>query len=70
MKFLVCTLLCLFATGGLAQNQLAQKRNRQPISADLTCSPAPCRLPNVKITSGNKVTETAPNQGLPERLAV
>lgn len=61
MKFLLCTLLCLFTTAVFAQGQAAKEGNRQPVSADLTCSPAPCRLPNVKVTSGNKVTETAPN---------
>ena len=61
MKFPACTLLCLLTTGVFAHGQIAKGINRQPISADLTCSPAPCRLPNVKVSSGNKVTETAPN---------
>lgn len=61
MKFLVCTLLCLAAV--FAHGQLAEEvtRPNRTISADLTCSPAPCRLPNVKITSGTKINATAPN---------
>jgi hypothetical protein len=63
MKFFVRTLLCLVAAGVFAHGQLAKEINQsgQPTSADLTCSPAPCRLPNMKVTSGIKVTETAPN---------
>jgi hypothetical protein len=61
MKPLVCTLICLFTAGVFAHGQVAKEINRQPISGDLTCSPAPCRLPNVKVSSGNKVSETAPN---------
>ena len=61
MKFPICTLMFLFTAGVFAHGQLAKETNHQPISPDLTCSSAPCRLPNVKVTSGNKVTETAPN---------
>ena len=62
MKFLVCTLLSVLSIfASFANGQSTQEFSPRTIQPDLTCSPAPCRLPNVRVTSGKKVSDTAPN---------
>ena len=58
MKFLVSTLLTALAIlAGFASAQ----SNVHRVSPAITCSPAPCRLPNVRVTQGNRISPTAPN---------
>ncbi len=63
MKFLVCTLLTfpmLASSFGLGQS-VQERSLTRTIQPDVTCSPAPCRLPNTRVTPGNRVILTAPN---------
>lgn len=54
----VLLLLPFYARGQSAQAEIFSTATIQP---DLMCSPAPCRLPNVRVTQGNKIDITAPN---------
>lgn len=62
MRSLVCTLLCLSFLTVFAHAQLAESyASGREVSAVLTCSPAPCRLPNTRVSQGVKTKLTAPN---------
>lgn len=69
MKFLVCTFACIvlcnvFASSQLTNNADSRFRNG---ARDLSCSPPQCRLPNVRVTSGTKINQTAPNVAISPR---
>ncbi len=63
MKFLVFMLLCLASLSIFAHGQSTKEFHRVDRigPANLTCSPAPCRLPNGRVTQGRNTTSTASN---------
>lgn len=64
MKYVLSAVLLWVAiSASYAHGQSLPERDgrNQAIPAALTCSPAPCRLPNVRVTSSTKVFKTAPN---------
>lgn len=62
---LLLAILVLTAVGSLptAEAQAARlqagQRDRLEVQPDLTCSPKPCRLPNVRVSKGPRTNATA-----------
>jgi hypothetical protein len=62
MKCLSCVFIVLFAvTLTHAQSATEKVGSAQRLPPNLSCSPAPCRLPNTRVTPGNRISPTAPN---------
>ncbi|HZQ67051.1 MAG TPA: sialidase family protein [Terriglobales bacterium] len=64
MKFSACLfgiVITVFCLPVVLSAQMQRSQRLGDIRADLGCSPAPCRLPNVRVTQGGKTTATASN---------